>query len=126
MYSSYCFLYEETIKHLFCECNVTLSVYLQIKYILETNNVFLPDCTASDILLGLLLPGPKNCLINHLILIYKYMVYAKRNNDRDCNVSTFINLVKQTENIEKRITKKRNKYHYHIKKWEPLLLTVCK
>ena len=34
------------------------------------------------------------------------MVYTKRNNDIDCNVSTFFNLVKQTENIEKRIAKK--------------------
>ena len=117
-------MYEETITHLFCECNVTLSVYLQIKYILETNNVHLPDSTASDILLGLLLRGPKNCLINHLILIYKYMVNTKRNNNSDCNVRTFINLAKQTENIEKRIAKKRNKYH--IKRWDPFLFTLCK
>ena len=34
------------------------------------------------------------------------MVYTKRNNDSDCNVSTFINLVNQTESIEKRIAKK--------------------
>ena len=54
------------------------------------------------------------------------MVYTKRNNDSDCNVSTLINLVKQTENIKKKIAKKGNKYHYHIKKWESLLLTLCK
>ena len=52
------------------------------------------------------------------------MVYAKRNNNSDCNVRTFINLAKQTENIEKRIAKKRNKYH--IKRWDPFLFTLCK
>ena len=49
---TFCFIAEETIHHLFCECHRTITLYLQIKELLDKCDINLPDINVNYILIG--------------------------------------------------------------------------
>ena len=70
---TFCGIYTETIEHLFYECNITRSIWLQLKDWLFTFGIDL-ELDPAIIVFGRH-PLSRNRLINHLILITKYNVY---------------------------------------------------
>ena len=116
----FCFISNETIDHLFCSCPNTITLYLHIKEWLLKKDIVLPDLSISKVLIGIQ-PRQRNCLINHIILIFKYCVYSCRNNEQNLNLNYFISLLKEKEKIENTIALNNNKHYLHIKKWEPLM-----
>ena len=72
---NYCKTDIESIKHLFCECHVTRTFYLNVKEWCKNFNVNLPEMNAIDVLYGVSPDNIENALINTLLLIYKQIVY---------------------------------------------------
>ena len=68
---SFCFLYEETVYHIFCECIVTKTLYYQINEWSSCYNIELPDINKSCIRYGILPCNESNILQNVLILLFK-------------------------------------------------------
>ena len=84
---SFCFIAEETIHHLFCECHRTITLYLQIKELLDKCDINLPDINVNYILTGVPPTSPSHSLINHILILYKYCVYMCRENEFNLNLN---------------------------------------
>jgi hypothetical protein len=62
-----------------------------------------------------------NALVNHVLLIYKQVLFYNREKGNETNLmSFFLTKLKNTRNIELIIAKKRNKLYTHYKKWRPI------
>ena len=68
---SLCFLHNETLTHLFGDCFVTKNLYFKITDWLKPYNIKLPEFSPINILFGTYL-NQKSCLLNHIVLIYKW------------------------------------------------------
>ncbi len=60
--------------------------------------------------------------LNMIVLLFKRYVYKCRVQEMQPLFIDFKNLVMFTEKIEKHIEKIRDKYCFHVKKWEPFLM----
>ena len=118
---SFCFIAEETIHHLFCECHRTITLYLQIKELLDKCDINLPDINVNYILTGVPPTSPSHSLINHILILYKYCVYMCRENEFNLNLNYFLSVMKDTEKTERIIAKNANRYSKHLMKWEKVL-----
>ena len=113
---SYCFLNQETLDHLFCYCDTSVTFYLQIKNWFYGNGLELPEFKVETILVGHKSDSSQIMLINEIIFIYKH----SRNKLNNLNVTYFIYILGQIGEIEKQIAMKNGKYVIHLKKWEIL------
>ena len=68
---SYCFINTETIEHLFCECPIFVTLFMQIKMWCNNLGIKLPDMNYSIIIIGILPCTGINMVINHIIMIFK-------------------------------------------------------
>ena len=118
---SYCFINNETLDHLFCTCDKSITFYQNINIWLSRYNLKLPDMSVHNILIGLSPSGIKNCLVNHRIMLYKYCVFQCRENENNLIVQFFIKLLKNREMIEKNISHQNSRYSFHLRKWARLL-----
>ena len=114
---NYCKTDIESIKHLFCECHVTRTFYLNVKEWCKNFNVNLPEMNATDVLYGVSPDNIENALINTLLLIYKQIVYQCRDNKTNMTLTFYKLKVKQLEAIEHEINNDKNKKVKHKKKW---------
>ena len=115
-------LFDETIDHLFVyivKKPETRNLYLQIKTWLSKFNINMPEQSLSNVILGP--EGEDDCpLINHILLMFKIVIYKARNKEIIPNLNYFINYLKQTQKIEAKIAQNRNKMKYHNRKWRSL------
>ena len=121
---SFCFIAEETIHHLFCECHHTITLYLQIKELLDKCDINLPDINVNYILIGVPPISPNYSLINHILILYKHCVYVCRENELNLNLNYFLQIMKDTEKTERIIAKKENRDSKHLMKWEKVLGSI--
>ena len=95
----------ETISHLFL--NSTFSQKLWSNTQKWCSPIFkLPNITKKIIFLGYLNEEMSNILINHIILLYKYFLYSKRDNPGGTNVKAFKAFIRNINKTEKFIAKK--------------------
>ena len=118
---SNCFINNETLDHLFCTCDKSITFYQNINLWLSRYNLKLPDMSVHNILIGLSPSGIKNYLVNHIIMLYKYCVFQCRGNENNLNVQFFIKLLKNKEMIEKNISQQNSRYSFLLRKWARLL-----
>ena len=79
---SYCNTYDETLIHLFCECNSTKYLWLQLNRHFCSDLTF-PVLTPQTAILGLFNDSVSNIhLINHILLLFKLYFYKSRNKHR--------------------------------------------
>ena len=97
---SYCNTYDETLIHLFCECNSTKYLWLQL------NRHFCSDLTFTVLtpqtaILGLFNDSVSNIhLINHTLLLFKLYIYKSRNKHR-ININELIPNILNIKKLEK-------------------------
>ena len=60
--------------------------------------------------------------LNMIILLLKRYIYKCRVQEINPIFIVFKNWVTFTEKVEKNIANNRNKYGFHVKKWEPFLI----
>ena len=94
---SYCNTNNETPIHLFCECNSTKSLWLQLNSHFHSDLKF-PELTPQTAILGIFNDSVSNIhLINHILLLFKLYIYKSQNKHRQ-NINE---LLANTLNIKK-------------------------
>ena len=79
---SYCNTNDETPIHLFCECNSTKSLWLQLNRRFHSDLKFL-ELTPQTAIVGIFNDSVSNIhLINHILLLFKLYIYKSRNKNR--------------------------------------------
>ena len=112
---SFCYFYNETIDHLFIYCRESKNLYFEIKKWASVYNINLPEQNFSTMILGV-----DDCLINHLILIFKILLYKARDTQILPSIVFFQHKLSSIINMEETIAKKKGKINQHKKKWEKL------
>ena len=64
----------------------------------------------------------QNILINHILLLYKMILFSSRENSRP-SLCMFIVKIKEIEAIERNIPRNKNKLHFHFAKWAKIIKT---
>ena len=67
----------------------------------------------------------QNILINHILLLYKVILFISRENSRP-SLSMFIVKIKEIETIERNIARNKNKLHFHFAKWAKIIKIFLK
>ena len=114
---SYCFNQKETIEHLFCYCTVAITFYRQIQeWANNLFNIVLPEPAPCILLYGVVTWTKDNALVNHIILIYKQILYYKRDMKIVNFMPPFVNKFNQSYQIEEFIAQSKNKLLIHNSK----------
>ena len=92
---SFCRSADETIPHLFYECQKTKILWANLK--LFFNNIPLPDLTLRSAYLGFDLL--EDLLINHIHLLFRIAIYSQRNFGL-CSLNYIISKISHTKLIE--------------------------
>ena len=73
---SYYFINEESISHLFCQCHRSVTLYVQIREWCRQYDLNLPKLNTENVLIGYTSESDCNLIINHILLIYKWVVHT--------------------------------------------------
>ena len=92
---SYCSAYDETVSHLFFDCQRTKDLWVLIQARFAC--LELPDLTPESAFIGL--PTNNHALIQHLHLIFRICLYKGRAK-QECSLQYVINKIKQIKKIE--------------------------
>ncbi len=116
---TFCKKDEETMEHLMWLCDYVSKLWNEVCCWFEELNMNI-NLTYWEVCFGA--SGQNNeSFLNMIILLLKRYIYKCRVQETRPLFSDFKNLVIFYEKVEKRIALNRDKYDYHIKKWEPLL-----
>ena len=116
---SFCQLYDQTIDHLFVFCLEARNFYFLIQNWGREKNLEFPQHNIENIILGAESVKP---LINHIILIFKLVLYKARESGKTPSLEYFKNYLNYIQKIEFTIALKNGKLESHNKKWKPLLV----
>ena len=115
---SYCFLETESLEHLFCHCHVAVTLYRQIQQWAKYYHISLPDMNVNKILYGISPCSMQNALINHIILIYKQILFNHRNTKTNHKLlAHFVKRLNDVRILECNIARTKNKSTLHNMKW---------
>ena len=108
----FCEKKEETIVHLFCECEKVTPLW---KYVTDSlarkgNNI---NLTNFEKLFGII----TDKFVTYILLIVKYYIYICKFRGDTPNVESLKNFIKSQRETEYYMAKKRNKLALHFKKW---------
>ena len=59
-----------------------------------------------------------NVLINHILLLFKKILYHKRNEPNRLHIIALMHYIKSVEKIEQKIANETSKLAIHFKKWD--------
>ena len=95
---TFCNETNETIEHLFWECNITKNLWFEIADIFQNRcNITLP-VSAHTIMLG---ADDLDLSTNYFIVLIKYFIYSCRLSGSKPTIVGLINMLRKTYNIEK-------------------------
>ena len=118
---SYCQLHNETIQHLFFDCEVSKALWLDLKNFFR-DKLNLPSLDFQSAVVGFLGNTDKdNLIFNNILLMFKISLYR----NRDKNTITLHNVLcnlKNREIIERSLVfLNKEKLHFHKKKWDKII-----
>ena len=82
--------------------------------------IALPQLTEKIVFLGWFSDDPQTILINHILLLYKYFLYCKRNEGGEVSFNAFKFYMRYIVKIEGSTAKRKNNLKAHFSKWDPL------
>ena len=113
----YCNKDIETMQHLFLDCEVSKSLWFDIKMFFN-NNLDIPDLNLQSVIFGFIDSNKDNLAINNILLIYKLCLYRFRDKKLP-NLKLFLKNLREREFMERQIVlSNENKLLFHNKKWE--------
>ena len=99
----FCKLSDETVLHLFYECNIMLNLWNELVLFFE-NKFTLFDLTMQTAFLGFLNVNSELLLIqNYLLLIFKIYIYNSRRSE-SLKIKSLIREITKVKNIEEKIS----------------------
>ena len=78
----------ETISHLFFRCEFSTRLWAE-RQKWSSRTITLPQLSEKIVYLGWFSNDPQTILINHILLLYKYFLYSRRNDRGKVNFSAF-------------------------------------
>ena len=89
----------------------------------DCENIFdfisLTNLTWEEICFGIkLVDQGKERLVNHFIILVKYLVFSGREKNSEINLNKIKRKFKEDEFEERKLALNRNKYPLHLRKWE--------
>ena len=115
---SHCNTNDETPIHLFCECNSTKSLWLQLNRHFHSDLKF-PEPATQTAIVGIFNDSVSNIhLINHILLLFKLYIYKSRSKHR-LNIHELLANILNIKKLEK-VTAIGNvkKVAAYNKKWD--------
>ena len=111
----------ESIFHLFLKCEFSARLWAETQRWCSPA-IALPQLTEKIVYLGWFSNAPQTILINHILLLYKYFLYSKRNRKEETEfLMLFKFYIRYIVKIEERIAKRKNNLNAHFSKWDPLM-----
>ena len=95
----------ETISHLFLRCESSKRLWAEIQK-WSSHTITLPQLSEKIVYLGWFSNDPQTILINHILLLYKYFLYSRRNDRGKVNFRVFKVYIRYVMKIEESITKR--------------------
>ena len=114
---TFCQREEETINHLFLECEYSKTLWSDIQNWLEGD---LPNINSWDVVLGFVERQFFGRMENFLLLLYKRFIYISRLSNKSVKFEGFKVYIKGIMKIEEKIVSKNNKLPQHFQKWDLL------
>ena len=84
--------------------------------------IALPQLSEKIVYLGWFSNDPQTILINHILLLYKYFLYSRRNDRGKVNFRVFKVYIRYVMKIEESIAKRKKNLTAHLSKWDPLMV----
>ena len=94
---------------------------MQIKTWCNNLGIKLPDMNYLNIIIGVLPCTGINMLINHIIMLFKHILFYNRDKSFTPTLSMFQIQLNQIERIEYKIAVKNGKTYNHLCKWSKYL-----
>ena len=91
---------------------------------LKENNIVIDSSNEIGLFLGIFEESEDFLLINHVTLLGKYYIYARKCLGSLPSSRGFIANIKRVYNIELHILRERDKLATHFKKWEKLVTAL--
>ena len=112
---SLCNKKEETMVHLFCDCEKVSPIWLDLLDTISQKNANFAVQNVSNFekIFGFC----EDKFVSYLFLLLKYHIYVSKFNNNVPNFAIFKSFVKKQKETEYVLAKKRNKLHIHFKKW---------
>ena len=110
----------ESIFHLFCDCQVTRTLWSQIsEYLKNEFKIRTVSLAPENIVLNSIVV-PRKSVGNFVCLVTKQYIYAQRCQKNPLSFLQLKSKLKLIQSMEKYIAIKNGKWSVHIKKWRPL------
>ena len=111
----------ETISHLFLRYEFSIRLWAETQK-WSSRTITLPQLSEKIVCVGWFSDDPQAILINHILLLYKYFLYSRRNDRRKENFSAFKLYIRYVVKIEESISKRKKKLTAHLHKWDQLMV----
>ena len=120
--SNFCEKELETIEHLFFHCTKMCTFWGDLKVLLNSLNITV-RLHIKAVLFGILDKENMSGLVNYILLESKYFTYRCKLNNHSLCITMLVDKLKkfETERLSEKKKTKKNKIHFHDKKWKPLL-----
>ena len=110
----------ETMTHLFCHCSKTDQMWNSLTSRCK-GCLTLPVLEPSTAILGFFdIWDEKSKLINHILILFKFFLYANRNIKHAVNFHALKLFISSVQKIEQNIAFNGNKLEQHLSKWQPI------
>ena len=110
---SLCDTGDETMIHLFCECDKVISIWQGVLDVISQKCENVYNVTNFEKLFGIC----SDKFVTYLFLLVKYYIYTCKFNNSIPNFNAFKCFVRKQKEVEYFSAKKRNKLPVHFKKW---------
>ena len=107
----YCEKAEETMVHLFCDCEKIVPIWRYVSNIIEKHINF--NLSNFEKMFGVI----SDKFVTYLVLAVKYYIYVCKFKSDSPNVDHFKTFIRKQKETEYYLAKKRNKLTLHFKKW---------
>ena len=118
----FCNMHEETILHLFWECQISRDFWNRVEMLLN-NKGFNITVNYEKISLGMFSLKNENNIVNYILILAKYFIFRSKYEKIIPNIDKFIKYLYKRQEIEKIIAFKKDKLIVHNEKWSKLMET---
>ena len=110
----------QTMTHPFCHCSNTIQLWSSLSnWCMEC--LTLPTPEPSTAILSFWDIKDEKCkLVNHILMLFKYFIYANRNIKHAVNFYTLKLFISSVQKIEQKIVFNRKCLEQHFPKWQPI------
>ena len=115
---SCCFVEVESLTHIFCECPTSVTSYYQIKEWCKQWNVDTPEIDIVKVLYGITNNQTDRKVINHLLLVYKTMIFQCRKNVNLLTMKNYKLNIGRIVTVERSIAINCNTLQNYEGKWK--------